>query len=89
MAVSIPNNLGCYDRAMVRRICNVKKKDEISSGSLVSNLGIQVMDVVLHTRRMVWFWHVECSKGTIAKIRKLNLIAHKRTWDEMLMKESS
>ena len=44
------------DRAMIRWICNVKAKDEVSSDSHLSKLGIQDLDVVLRTSRMRWFW---------------------------------
>ena len=79
------------DRAMIRWICNVKAKDEVSSDSLLSMLGIQDLDVVLCTSRMRWFGHVERSTGWIAKVRKLNVVAQKRpgrpkkTWDEVLV----
>ena len=51
------------DRAMIRWICNVKAKDEVSSDSLLTELGIQDLDVVLCTGRMRWFGHVERSTG--------------------------
>ena len=38
-------------------ICNVKAKDEVSSDSLLTKLGIQDLDVVLPTSRMRWFGH--------------------------------
>ena len=66
-------------------------KDEVSSDSLLSKLGIQDLDVALRTSRMWWFGHVERSTGWIAKVRKLNVVAQKRpgrpkkTWDEVLM----
>ena len=37
------------DRAMIRWICNIKAKDEVSSDSLLTKLGIQDLDVVLRT----------------------------------------
>ena len=79
------------DRAMIRWICNVKAKDEVSSDSLLSMLGIQDLDVVLRTSRMRWFGHIERNTGWIAKVRKLNVGAQKRpsrpkkTWDEVLV----
>ncbi|MEW8545716.1 MAG: hypothetical protein AB2693_19515 [Candidatus Thiodiazotropha sp.] len=60
------NRLQQNDRAMIRWMCNAKAKDEISSDSLLSKLGIQNLDVVLHTSRMRWFGHVERSTGWIA-----------------------
>ena len=71
-------------------ICNVRAKDEVSSDSLLTKLGIQDLDVVLCTSRMRWFGHVERSTGWIAEVRKLNVVAQKRSgrprksWDEVL-----
>ena len=75
----------------IRWICNVKAKDEVSSDSLLSKLGIQDLDMVLRTSRMRWFGHVERNTGWIAKVRKLNVVTQKRpgrpkkTWDEVLV----
>ena len=91
MTAATLNRLRRNDRAMIRWICNVKAKDEVSSNSLLSKLGIQDLDVVLPTSIMRWFGHVERSTGGIAKVRKLNVVAQKRpgrpkkTWDEVLM----
>ena len=91
MTVATLNRLQRNDHAMIHWICNVKAKDEVSSDSLLSKLGIQGLDVVLCTSRMRWFGHVEGSTGWIAKVRKLNVVAQKRpsrpkkTWDEVLM----
>ena len=41
------NRLRRNNRAMLRWICNVKAKDEVSSGSLLTKLGIQDLDLVL------------------------------------------
>ena len=76
--------------SMIRWICNVKAKDEVSSDSLLKKPGIQDLDVVLHTSRMRWFGHVERSTGWIAEVRKLNVVAQKRSgrprksWDEVI-----
>ena len=43
------NRLRRNDRAMIRWICNVKAKDEVSSDSLLTKLGIQDLDVVLRS----------------------------------------
>ena len=51
---------------------------------------IQDLDVVLRTGRMRWFGHVERSTGWISEIRKLNVVAQKRSgrprksWDEVI-----
>ena len=85
------NHMPRNDSAMIRWICNVKAKDEVSSDSLLSKLGIHDLDVVLRTSRMRWFGHVERSTGWIAEVRKFNAGAQKRrgrskkTWDEVLV----
>ena len=90
MKVDTLNLLQHNDRAMIRWICNVRAKDEVSSDSLLTKLGIQDLDVVLRTSRMRWFGHVEHSTGWIAEVRKLNVVAQKRSgrprksWDEVL-----
>ena len=66
MKVDTLNRLRRNDRAMIRWICNVRAKDEVSSDSLLTKLGIQDLDVVLRTSRMRWFGHVERSTGWIA-----------------------
>ena len=84
------NRLRRNDRAMICWICNVKAKDEVSSDSLLTKLGIQDLDVVLRTGRMRWFGHVERSKGWISEVRKLNVVAQRRSgrpkksWDEVI-----
>ena len=79
MKVDTLNRLRRNDRAMIRWICNVRAKDEVSSDSLLTKLGIQDLDVVLRTSRMRWFGHVERSTGWIAEVRKLNVVAQKRS----------
>ena len=84
------NRLRRNDRSMISWICNVKAKDEVSSDSLLTKLGIQDLDVVLRTGRMRWFGHVERSTGWISEVRKLNVVAQKRSgrprksWDEVI-----
>ena len=91
MTVATLNRLRRNDRAMIRWICNVKANDEVSSDSLLSKLGLQDIDVVLLSSRMRWCGHVERNKGWIAQVRKLNIVAQKRSgkprksWDEVLL----
>ena len=93
MTAATLNRMWRNDFAMIRWILNVMTEDEVSSDSLLSKLGIQNLDVVLRTSRMGWFGHVhvERSKGWIAKVRKLNVVAQmrpgrpKKTWDEVLV----
>ena len=90
MKVDTLNRLRRNDRAMIRWICNVRAKNEVSSDSLLTKLGIQDLDVVLRTSRMRWFGHVEHSTGWIAEVRNLHVVAQKRSgrprksWDEVL-----
>ena len=63
MTAATLNPLRRNDRAMIRWICNVKAKDEVSSDSLLSKLGIQDLEMVLRTSRMRWFGQVERSTG--------------------------
>ena len=49
MKVDTLNRLRRNDHAMIRWICNVRTKDEVSSDSLLTKLGIQDLDVVLRT----------------------------------------
>ena len=90
MKVDTLNRLRRNDRAMIRWICNVRTKDEVSSDSLLTKLGIQDLDVVLRTSRMRWFGHVDHSTGWIAEVRKMHVVAQKRSgrprksWDEVL-----
>ena len=45
MTAATLNRLRRNDRAMIRWICNVKAKDEVSSDSLLSKLGIQDLEM--------------------------------------------
>ena len=67
MKVDTLNRLRRNDRAMIRWICNVRAKDEVSSDSLLTKLGIQDLDVVLRTSRMRWFGHVERTQAGLQK----------------------
>ena len=74
-----------YNNFLYNTVLNIKqmkdesKKDEVSSDSLLTKLGIQDLDVVLRTGRMRWFEHVERSTGWISEVRKLNVVAQKRS----------
>ena len=57
------NRLRGNDHALICWICNVKAKDDISSDSLLTELGIHDLDVVLGTGRITWNGHVEHSIG--------------------------
>ena len=48
------------------------------TGSFLSKLVIQDLDVVIHISRMRWFGHEEHSTCWIAKVRKLIVVVQKR-----------
>ena len=58
--------------------------------TLLTELGIQDLDVVLCTSRMRWFGHVEHSTGWISEVSKLNVVTQKRycrsrkSWDKVI-----
>ena len=91
MTVATLNRLQRNDCAMICWICNVKANDEVSSDSLLLRLGLLDIDVVLCSSRMRWYGHVERSKGWIAQVRKVSIVAQKRSgkprksWDEVLL----
>ena len=49
MKMDTLNRLRRNDGAMIRWICNVETKDQVSSYSLLQKLGIQDLDVVFRT----------------------------------------
>ena len=51
MKVDTLNRLRRIDHAMIRWICNVRAKDEVSSDSLLTKLGIQDLDEMVWTCR--------------------------------------
>ena len=88
MKVDTLNRLQRNDHAM---ICNVKAKEEVSSDSLLTKLGIQDLDVVLCTSWMSWFGLIECSTGWIAEAEcghtEKTWHRPKKTWDEVLVND--
>ena len=68
---------------MICWLCNDKGNDEISSDSFLSKLGLHDIDVVVYSSR-IWYRHVESSKGWIAKVCKLDVVAqHEVLLDDM------
>ena len=88
MTVATLNRLRHNDRVMIRWVCNVKANNEVSSDSLLSKPGYRYG---ASFSRMRWYGHVERSKGWIAQVRKLDIVAPKRSgkprksWDELLL----
>ena len=68
----------------------ILKMQFVKKPLFLTKLGIQDLDVVLRTGRMRWFGHVERSTGWISEVRKLNVVAQKRSgrprksWDEVI-----
>ena len=95
MMVDTLKSLRHNDRVTIRWIRNDKTKDEVSLDHLLTNLGIQDLDVVLRISRMRWLGHVDRSAGWIADIRKLNVEAQNRpsmprkAWDEVLVNDKT
>ena len=64
------SNLQCLqlnDRAMLRKICNIKPQDTvtITSIELLAQLGTAVLDLILKERRLCWYGHLKRSKGAV------------------------
>ena len=89
LLVDLNNMSFKYMSAMICWIYNGKAKDEVSSDSLLTKLGIQDLDV--STDKVVWA--LERSLGWIAEVHKLNLVAWKRPhkpkniWAEVLVND--
>ena len=91
MTVAALDRLRRNGRAVVRWICDVKANDEVSSGSLLSRLGLRGVDVVLRSGGVGWCGHVERCEGWIAHVRGLDMVAQKGSgrpggsWDGVLL----
>ena len=55
------------DRAMIRQICNVRPQDVVTtrSNELLTQLGIEDLDLIMKERRLRWYGHVERSNGAV------------------------
>ena len=58
------------DRVMIRQICNVKLQDTVTirSNELLAQLGIEDLDLILKEKRLLWYGHVERSKGAVKTV---------------------
>ena len=87
------NRLRRNDRAMIRWMCSVSTMDEVSSNELLTRLGIKDIEMVLRSRRLRWFGHVERSVGGINKARQIQVAGNKgrgrlrKTWDETVRRD--
>ena len=82
------------DRAMLRWMCNVKLNDKVSSGSILSKLGLQDIETIVRTNRLRWFGHVERSAGWINHVRNLEVQSQQKrpgrpklTWNDGVMRD--
>ena len=78
------------DRAMIRWMCGVITKDEVSSQDLLARMQLDDLTKVLRTRRLRWHGHVERSDGWLKKVQKLSPTGGrgpgrpKKTWTEVI-----
>ena len=56
------------DRSMIRWICGVNERDEISSDDLLHKLGICDIVTVLRKRRLNWYGHVQRATSSIKTV---------------------
>ena len=54
-------------QAVIRRVCNVRPQDIVTtrSSELLARLGIEDLDLILKETRLRWYEHVECSNGAV------------------------
>ena len=77
-------------RAMIRRTCNVRLKDHISSDSLLRKLGINNIQTLLRYNRLRWFGHVVRNDGCINSITEFEVVGQrgrgrpKKTWKDTI-----
>ena len=79
------------DRAMIRRICNVKPEDvaTVRSNVLLTQLGLEDLNTILRERRLRWYGHVERSSGAVKCARDIHVEGKrgpgrpKMSWSEL------
>ena len=82
ITVSTLNRLRRNELAMIHWMCNIETNN-VCSHSLLSKLGIEDVEIVLHTSRMRWFGHVECSVGWISQVPG----RPKKPWNELILND--
>ena len=81
------------DRTMIRWICGIKPEDEISSASLLLKLGIEDVAMVLQTRHLRWYGHVQRAKSSVNSITNLvipgprNRGGPRKIWSQCIRKD--
>ena len=55
------------ERTMIRKICNIKRQDIVTtrSNEVFARLGIEDLDLILKERRLCWYGHVERSNDAV------------------------
>ena len=79
------------DRAMIRQICNVRPQNIVTTRSkeLLVRLGIEDLDLILKERRLLWYGHVERSKGAVKTAFDIQVDGkhgpgrHRMTWKQL------
>ena len=71
-ALSDLHRLQCNNRDMICWMCGVTTKDQVSSQDLLERMQLNDLAKVLHTCRLTWHGHVQCSDGWLKKAEKLN-----------------
>ena len=78
------------DRAMIRWMCRVTTKDQVSLQDLLERMQLDDLAKVLRIRWLRLHGHVECSDGWLKKVQKLNPTRDcgrgrpKKTWTEVI-----
>ena len=66
------HRLQCNDQGMIRWMCDVTTKDQVSSQDLLERMWLDDLEKVFCTRRLRWHGYVERSDGWLKKVQKLN-----------------
>ena len=87
-ALSDLHRLKRNDRAMIRRMCGVTTKDQVSWQDVLERMQLDDLAKVLRIRRLRRHGHVEHSDGWLKKVQKINLTGGrdrpKKTWTEAI-----
>ena len=81
------------DRSMIRWICGVQVRDEVSTAELHARLSVAEVSNDLRTRRLRWYGHVQRATSHINTVTTLRVEGRrgrgrpKKTWEECLKKD--
>ena len=77
------------ERAMLLRLCNIKKKQHVSKNSLLSRLKLKSLDSVSRCNILHWFRHVKRSELYNGQILDLEVEGHpKKCWLDVIKDDS-